>query len=192
MSTPGRPYVTAFAILSVDGRVLPPLAEDLVWQSAALDEFDAVALDDCSVGDVESALSVWLGHDSASAATQERAAHISGRAILFSTRPVTTPLPPQVTILRERAGLDHRLRRLHRDFQTDRLLCPLGCRICPDLIVHDLVDELRLTMRPSVLGGRRFPTLSGRLDAGLPQSTRWSLRQVMRKDDDCGLIYRRT
>src|SRR5690606_26397767 len=149
MSTPGRPYVTAFAILSVDGRVMPPLAEDLAWQSAALDEFDAIALDGASIGDVVPALSVWLGHGSASTDTLERAASLSGRSVVCSVPPVQTSLPPRATVLRDVATLARRLHRLRREFQTSRLLCPLGCRIGPELIAHNLVDELRLTLRPS-------------------------------------------
>lgn len=191
MSAPDRPHLTVFGILSIDGRLLSPTDEDLARQEAEVENFDAVLLDGCEVGGVIPSLSVWLGQRSASPAIVKLVEAASGRAVLFSTRAAPDVLPPRLEILRERADFVRRLHRLKREYKTRRLLCPLGCEVAADLVAQDLVDELRLALRPQIVGGPKSPTLTGLPRPAMAKSTRWSLYQLIREDDGCILVYRR-
>lgn len=191
MSAPERPHITVFQILSIDGRSVPPTETDLARQQVEQEKFDAVVLDGCEVGEAVPALSVWLGHGSAAAADWKRAHASAGPAVIFSTSPTDLDPASMLTVIQERTELSRRLHRLRRDLQVHRLLCPLDCRLTPELITRDLVDELRLTLRPRVVGSRKASTLSGPPGPSLLQSTRWNLRQMVRDEQSCSLIYRR-
>ncbi len=186
MKRSDRPHVTAFAALSADGRVLPPTAAELGRQTESLALFDSVALDGAPPDPLPPGVTgVWL------AASVEMAARHPAPAVFFTRRAPAGPPPPHLRLVREKSDPLLRLARLSREFGVRRFLCPLGSRILPSLLALDLVDELHLSLHPTILAGRKSPTLTGRPGPHLPAATRWHRVRLIQENETCTLLYRR-
>lgn len=99
-------------------------------------------------------------------------ARVARKADLFIFPGQTVDLPAALKILRE-------------DFGVKRLVCEGGGGLLRALAERDLVDGIRLTVAPKVLGGRFAPTLTGLPGAFLnpPREFRFIRHSV--EEDEC-------
>jgi riboflavin-specific deaminase-like protein len=84
------------------------------------------------------------------------------------------------------------LRWLRSEWNVRELLCEGGGQVNAALIEADLVDEIRLTICPWIVGGRSAPTIAdGRGVATLSDASVWRLARARRVGDEMFLTYRR-
>jgi 2,5-diamino-6-(ribosylamino)-4(3H)-pyrimidinone 5'-phosphate reductase len=83
------------------------------------------------------------------------------------------------------------LRWLRRKWGVKRLVCEGGGELNDALFRAGLVNELRLTVCPRVLGGRSAPTIADGLGAGaLAWGARLEFQSARRRGDEMFLAYR--
>jgi 2,5-diamino-6-(ribosylamino)-4(3H)-pyrimidinone 5'-phosphate reductase len=84
------------------------------------------------------------------------------------------------------------LRWLRKKWQVKRLLCEGGGELNDALFQSNLVDEVRLTLCPLLLGGRHAPTLSDGIGVKhLKEATTLRLVAMKRREGNLFLTYRR-
>jgi riboflavin-specific deaminase-like protein len=91
-----------------------------------------------------------------------------------------------------KAELDFRyaLRWLRKEWNVTRLLCEGGGEINGALLCADLVDEIYLTLCPTIFGGRHAPTMTdGAGIEKLSQARRLKLKARERIGDEMFLVY---
>jgi riboflavin-specific deaminase-like protein len=82
------------------------------------------------------------------------------------------------------------LRWLRREWNVRRLLCEGGGELNAALFQAGLVNELHLTICPTIFGGRTAPTLAdGSGSLTLQQATGLKLKSAKRHGDELFLIY---
>jgi 2,5-diamino-6-(ribosylamino)-4(3H)-pyrimidinone 5'-phosphate reductase len=82
------------------------------------------------------------------------------------------------------------LKRLRHEWNVKRLLCEGGGEINGALFERDLVDEVYVTLCPTVFGGRSAPTLAdGSGIETLADATKLKLQAAERAGDEMYLIY---
>jgi riboflavin biosynthesis pyrimidine reductase len=79
------------------------------------------------------------------------------------------------------------LRELHERFEIGLLLCEGGPRLAGSLLAEGLVDELFLTLAPTLVGGPPGPTFLG--SAALQKDLALSLRQLVRSGEELFARY---
>jgi 5-amino-6-(5-phosphoribosylamino)uracil reductase len=82
------------------------------------------------------------------------------------------------------------LQQLRRDYGVRTLACEGGATLFRALLEKDLVDQLNLTIAPSLFGGANAPTLTGLSKEFLPRSVRCSLTEMRTVAEECFLTYR--
>jgi 2,5-diamino-6-(ribosylamino)-4(3H)-pyrimidinone 5'-phosphate reductase len=83
------------------------------------------------------------------------------------------------------------LRWLRSRHQTRRLICEGGAELNDAMIRANLVDEIRVTLCPRIVGGRAAPTLSEGVGVpSLAEARRLKLHAVTREGDELFLVYR--
>jgi 2,5-diamino-6-(ribosylamino)-4(3H)-pyrimidinone 5'-phosphate reductase len=83
------------------------------------------------------------------------------------------------------------LRWLRRKWGVNRLVCEGGGELNDALFRAGLVDELHLTICPTIFGGRTAPTIADGIGAGsLPQAARLELQSVRRCGEEMFMVYR--
>lgn len=182
------PHVTAYASLSLDGRLISPTADELQRQAATLMRFDVITLDGVTLSPPKTVTAAWLTPGKADI---ERIRERPAPGIVFASRALFPDERSNLQIVRAKASFSQRLNQLYREFSVRRLLCPLGCNLLSDLIAGDLVDELHLNLHPEIRGGRHLPTLTGKPGDFFPEATRWHRTQLVQSPESCGLVYRR-
>jgi riboflavin-specific deaminase-like protein len=82
------------------------------------------------------------------------------------------------------------LRWIRREWGIKRLLCEGGGELNDALFYAGLVNELHLTVCPTIFGGRTAPTIADGLGAAtLAQAARLELRSARRIGDEMFLVY---
>ena len=82
------------------------------------------------------------------------------------------------------------LRWLRREWNVQHLLCEGGGEINAALLRANLVDEINLTLCPTIFGGRTAPTLADGLGVeSLDDATRLRLKSKRRVGDEMFLTY---
>ncbi|HWN96127.1 MAG TPA: dihydrofolate reductase family protein [Methylomirabilota bacterium] len=82
------------------------------------------------------------------------------------------------------------LRWLRKDWNVTRLLCEGGGEINSALFRHDLVNEVYLTLCPTVFGGRSAPTMADGIGATkLADATRVKLKTQQQIGKELFLVY---
>ena len=77
------------------------------------------------------------------------------------------------------------------EWDVDRLLCEGGGRLNASLLAADLVDEIHLTLCPTILGGKTAPTIAdGPIAKTLPDAKNFQLKEITRAPKEAFLIYR--
>jgi 2,5-diamino-6-(ribosylamino)-4(3H)-pyrimidinone 5'-phosphate reductase len=85
------------------------------------------------------------------------------------------------------------LRWLRQKWNVKRLLCEGGGELNDALFRARLVDELHLTISPTIFGGRTAPTIADGVGApNLGQATQLKLKSVKRHGDEMFFVYRVT
>lgn len=80
---------------------------------------------------------------------------------------------------------------LRDKWKVKRLLCEGGGEVNGALFRDGLVDEINLTVAPTVLGGRHAPTLSDGMGISrLANATRFRLRSMKKEGESLFLVYR--
>ena len=83
------------------------------------------------------------------------------------------------------------LRWLGNQWRIKRLLCEGGGELNDALFRAGLVNELHLTVCPTIFGGRAAPTITDGLGAGsLARAPRLELQSARRQHDEMFLVYR--
>ena len=83
------------------------------------------------------------------------------------------------------------LRWLRTQWHVKRLLCEGGGELNDALFRAGLVNELHLTVCPTIFGGRAAPTITDGLGAGsLARAARLELQSARRHRDEMFLVYR--
>jgi len=91
----------------------------------------------------------------------------------------------------EEINFHRALRWLRERWGVKRLLCEGGGELNDALFRAGLVDELHLTVCPSIFGGRAAPTIADGLGAGaLASGVRLELQSARRQGDEMYLVYR--
>jgi riboflavin-specific deaminase-like protein len=84
----------------------------------------------------------------------------------------------------------HALRWLRKEWNVTRLLCEGGGEINGELFHQKLVDEIYLTLCPTILGGRNAPTMADGIGVeNLDEATRLKLKARQRVGDELFLVY---
>jgi 2,5-diamino-6-(ribosylamino)-4(3H)-pyrimidinone 5'-phosphate reductase len=79
---------------------------------------------------------------------------------------------------------------LRREWKVKRLLCEGGGEINDALLRANLVDEIYLTLCPTIFGGRNAPTMADGIGApSLSDATRLQLKSRRRVSDEMFLCY---
>ena len=92
---------------------------------------------------------------------------------------------------RDRLKWKAAFRWLRQKWGVKRLLCEGGGELNAALFAAGLIDEIHLTICPTVFGGRAAPTLAGGLGvARLAQASRWKIVSMKRVGDEVFLVYR--
>lgn len=82
------------------------------------------------------------------------------------------------------------LQWLRQEWNVTRLLCEGGGAINDALFRKDLVDEIYLTLCPTIFGGRNAPTMAdGAGSAALADATQLKLKAKSRLRDEMYLVY---
>jgi len=80
---------------------------------------------------------------------------------------------------------------LQSEWDVDHLLCEGGGRLNASLLAADLVDEIHLTLCPTILGGKTAPTIAdGPIAKTLPDAKNFQLKEITRAPKEAFLIYR--
>jgi len=82
------------------------------------------------------------------------------------------------------------LQTLRKQYNVRTLACEGGPTLFRSLLEKDLVDQLSLTIAPSMFGGADAPTLTGLSKTFLPGSVHCSLIEMRKVGDECFLTYR--
>jgi riboflavin-specific deaminase-like protein len=83
------------------------------------------------------------------------------------------------------------LRWLKKKWRVNKLLCEGGGELNDAMFRAGLVDELHLTICPTIFGGRRAPTLAeGHWQPKLAEATSLKLKSFRRVGDELFLVYR--
>ena len=119
----------------------------------------------------------------------------AGRVVIFTSSRMSkraeTALRALDAIIHRHAGAAVRLSRLMRQLRVThgvrRLVCEGGATLFRTLIEAGLVDQVYLTISPTIFGGRSAPTLTGEPGAFLPRSV--ELRRLSQTVTSDGEIF---
>jgi riboflavin-specific deaminase-like protein len=93
---------------------------------------------------------------------------------------------------RTKLNLDRALRQLRHKWNVRRLLCEGGGELNHALFAAGLVDELHLTICPTIFGGRLAPTpVDGEGAKRLRDTFNLQLKSIRRTGDEVFLVYTR-
>src|SRR6266516_4403473 len=90
----------------------------------------------------------------------------------------------------EHVDLAAMLRVLREEYNVCTVACEGGPTLFRSLLERGLVDQLNLTIAPSLFGGAKAPTLTGLSKEFLPASVHCSLIDMRTIGDECFLSYR--
>ena len=82
------------------------------------------------------------------------------------------------------------LQTLRREYKVRRVACEGGPTLFRSMLEHGLIDELSLTVAPSLFGGADAPTLTGLTKEFLPKSVPWVMNDMRVNGEECFLTYK--
>ncbi|MFV0336705.1 MAG: RibD family protein [Chthoniobacterales bacterium] len=115
-----------------------------------------------------------------------------GKILLFAEKKSPTTNYPN-TKIHEIAPFALRsiLSILRKEYAVQKLVCEGGPTLFRSLIEQDFIDELRLTITPSIFGGERAPGLLGLQKTFLPQIAHFKILSLDTQGDEAFLTLRR-